>query len=49
MAGIATLREIMAYFEETSSKKFTDEWKQLSIEEKEWFKRAVGEAIDKAE
>jgi hypothetical protein len=45
----ATLRDVMKFFEETSSKKFSEEWKQLTIEEKEWFKQEVGKVINKVD
>jgi len=45
----ASLKEVMKYFEETSSSQFAREWKELSIEEKEWFKNAVGETLNKEE
>lgn len=40
---MATLKDVMKYFEETSSIKFAKEWKELTIEDKEWFKNAVRE------
>ena len=41
----ASLRDIMKYLGSTSNKAFTKEWKELTPEEKEWFKSAVGAII----
>jgi len=41
----ASLVQIKAFMEEKDTKKFADEWKGLSPEDKEWFKKAVGEVI----
>ena len=42
---VATLKDVMNYFEEKSSKQFASEWKELTIEEKEWFKAVVDEVM----
>lgn len=49
MAQPASLKEVMQYFGETSSSQFSKEWKELTPEEKEWFKVAVGEVIHPSE
>lgn len=42
----ATLKEVMKYFNETSTKQFTEEWKQLSPEVKDWMKAEIGSIIN---
>ena len=43
---IASLKDVMKYFEEASTSTFAKEWKELSDDEKVWFKKAVGEVIN---
>lgn len=43
---VANLREVMKYFGGASTKQFAEEWKELSPEEKDWFKAEVGEIIN---
>ena len=44
---IASLKEVMDYFRNSgdSSKSFAAEWKELSLEEKTYFKEAVGAVL----
>jgi mRNA-degrading endonuclease RelE of RelBE toxin-antitoxin system len=41
----ASIKDVKAYFEFKSSKDFMKEWKELSDEDKEYFKEAVGEEL----
>ena len=42
---MATLKEVKAYFEVTSSTQFAKEWKELTDADKDEFKMLVGEVI----
>ena len=41
-----TLLDLKKYFEERSSSKFASEWKELSPEDKAWFKAEVTKMKD---
>jgi hypothetical protein len=41
----ASIKEIMAFFEIEKASDFMREWKELSEEDKEYFKKAVGETL----
>ncbi len=43
---MANLREVMKYFGSTNTKQFAEEWKELTPEEKDWFKTEVGALIN---
>ena len=47
---VASLKEVMDYFRNSgdSSKSFAAEWKALTLEEKTYFKEAVGGVISQA-
>jgi len=45
----ANLREVMKYFDSTNTKQFAEEWKELTPEEKDWFKAEVGAIINNVE
>lgn len=42
---LATAGEIKNYFEEKDASKFMREWKELSEEEQNWFREAVGKVL----
>lgn len=43
--GIASARDIMTYFGYEKSSEFARDWKELTLEEKNWFKAEVGKEM----